>query len=265
MTTQFIDRIAVEIDGDANAGANDVICLHGLGGTSNNWTPVMAALQRHRTVRIDLPGSGRSHRVEGPLSIDRYIESVLTVCGRLGIERFHLVAHSLGTIVAFHLAVSEPARVRSMALFGPLLCPPDGARAGIRARAGKARSEGAQGMAEIADAIVAGATSSDTKRNRALAIAMVRESLMRQDADSYARSCEALADAQAAAVDAITVSTLLITGDDDSVAPPQSVRSIHERIRGSRMVVYPRCGHWTTFERPDECARDLGDFLVRQS
>lgn len=264
MATQFIDRIAVEIDGDASAGAIDVICLHGLGGTSNNWTPVMPALQRHRTVRIDLPGSGRSHRVEGALSIDRFKESVLKVCGRLGIERFHLVAHSLGSIVAFHLAVSEPARVRSLALFGPLLCPPDGARANIRARGEKARSEGAQGMAQIADAIVAGATSSDSKRNRTLAIAMVRESLMRQDAESYARSCDALADAQAAQIDSITAPTLLIAGDDDSVAPPQSVRSIHERIRGSRMVTYPRCGHWTTFERPEECTRDLQDFLVAQ-
>jgi 3-oxoadipate enol-lactonase len=257
MATQFIDRIAVEVDGAGDA----VVCLHGLGGTSNNWTPVMAALERHQAIRIDLPGSGRSHRVEGPLSIDGYVEAVLSVCERLGAERFHLVAHSLGTFAALHLAVREPQRVRSLALFGPLLCPPDGARAAIRARADKARSEGVVGMAAIADAIVAGATSSDTRRSRPLAVAMVRESLMRQDPEGYARSCEALADAQPAALNAITASTLLITGEDDAVAPPQSVRAIHERIRGSRLIVYPRCGHWTTFERPDECTRDLRDFL----
>jgi 3-oxoadipate enol-lactonase len=258
MATQFIDRIAVEVDGQGDA----VVCLHGLGGTSNNWTPVMAALERHRVIRIDLPGSGRSHRVEGPLAIDRYVEAVLSVGERLGIDRFHLVAHSLGTIVALHLAVREPQRVRSLALFGPLLCPPEGARAAIRARADKARSEGVQGMATIADAIVAAATSSDTKRSRPLAVAMVRESLMRQDPEGYARSCEALADAQPAAVNTITLPTLLITGEDDTVAPPQSVRSIHERIAGSRFIVYPHCGHWTTFERPDECTRDLREFLA---
>lgn len=258
MATQFIDRIAVEVDGQGDA----VVCLHGLGGTSNNWTPVMAALQRHQAVRIDLPGSGRSHRVEGLLSIDRYVEAVLSVCERLGIERFHLVAHSLGTVVAFHLAVREPQRVRSLALFGPLLCPPEGARTAIRARADKARSEGVAGMAAIADAIVAGATASETRRSRPLAAAMVRESLMRQEPEGYARSCEALADAQAAEVNTISAPTLLITGEDDAVAPPQSVRSIHERIRGSRLIVYPRCGHWTTFEQPDECTRDLSEFLA---
>ncbi len=257
MATQFIDRIAVEVDGEGDP----VVCLHGLGGTSNNWMPVVAALERHQIIRIDLPGSGRSHRVEGKLSIERYADAVLSVCERLGVDRFHLVAHSLGTIAALHLAVREPRRVRSLALFGPLLCPPDGARAAIRARADKARSEGVAGMAAIADAIVAGATSSDTQRNRPLAVAMVRESLMRQDPESYARSCEALADAQPAAINEIAAPTLLITGEDDTVAPPQSVRSIHERIRGSRLIVYPRCGHWTTFERPDECTRDLREFL----
>ena len=257
MATQFVDRIAVEVDGEGEA----VVCLHGLGGTSNNWTPVLPALGRFEVVRIDLPGSGRSHRVEGPLSIERFVDSVLSVCGRLGVERFHLLAHSLGTIVAFHLAVREPARVASLALFGPLLCPPEAGRPGARARAEKARSEGVAGMASIADAIVAAATSTDTREHRPVAVAMVRESVMRQDPEGYARSCEALADAQAAAIDSIVVPTLLVTGQDDAVAPPQAVRGIHERIRGSRMIVHPQCGHWTTFERPEECTRDLREFL----
>lgn len=256
-TTQFIDRIAVEVSGQGDA----VVCLHGLGGTSNNWTPVMAALERFTVVRIDLPGSGRSHRVEGPISVERHVQAVLAVCGRLGIERAHFVAHSLGTIVALHLAVAEPARVRSLALFGPLLCPPDGARPHIRARAAKARTEGVVGMAEIADAIVAVATSAETRRSQPLAVAMVRESVMRQEHEGYARNCEALAEAQAAQVEGIAAPTLLVTGADDAVAPPQAVRGIHERIAGSRLIVYPRCGHWTTFERPDDCSRDLRDFI----
>ena len=85
---------------------------------------------------------------------------------------------------------------------------------------------------------------------------------MRQDPEGYARSCEALAAAQPVDPAAIKAPTLLVTGEDDAVAPPQSVRSIGDRIRGSRVVVYPRCGHWTTYERPEECARELLDFLA---
>jgi len=53
-------------------------------------------------------------------------------------------------------------------------------------------------MQPIADMIVQSATSGETKSRRLAAVATVRESLMRQDREGYSRSCEALADAQAA-------------------------------------------------------------------
>jgi pimeloyl-ACP methyl ester carboxylesterase len=258
MTTQFIDRIAVEVSGEGEP----VVCIHGLGGSSNNWTPVEGALRQFKVIRIDLPGSARSSRVEGPLSIERMAQSVLAVCNRLGVPRAHFIGHSLGSIVCFSLAATEPWLVKSMAMFGPLLCPPDAARPNIRARAAKAREEGVPGMQLIADAIVNGAMSATTRREHPLAVAMVRESLMRQDPEGYARCCEALADATAPAVEAISCPTLLITGDEDGVAPAQSVRAIGDKIAGSRTIVYPHCGHWTTFEKTDECVRDLKEFYA---
>ena len=75
MTTIFFDRIAVEVSGEGEP----VVCIHGLGGSSNNWTPVEHALSGMRQVRIDMPGSARSARVEGPLSIERLAESVIAV------------------------------------------------------------------------------------------------------------------------------------------------------------------------------------------
>lgn len=258
MSTHFINRVAVEVGGDGEP----VVCLHGLGGSSNTWTPLMAALGRFTVVRPDLPGSARSARVEGPLSIERLADAVRDVCVRLNIERAHFVGHSLGTIVCLRLAAETPALVRSLVLFGPLLCPAEAARPNIRARAEKARAEGEAGMQAIADAIVAGATSADTRRHRPVATALVRESVMRQDADGYARSCEALADAQPPAAERIACPTLLVTGDEDGVAPPQSVRALGQRIPGSRVIVYSRCGHWTPFERPDECLRDLKEFYA---
>lgn len=258
MTTQFIDRIAVEVSGDGEP----VVCIHGLGGSSNNWTPVEFALRQFKLIRIDLPGSARSSRVEGPLSVERMAQSVLTVCKRLNVSRAHFIGHSLGSIVCFSLAAAEPWLVKSLALFGPLLCPAEAARPNIRARAAKAREEGVSGMQLIADAIVNGALSAATRRERPLAVALVRESLMRQDPDGYARCCEALADASAPAVESIACPTLLITGEDDAVAPAQSMRAIGDKIAGSRTIVYPQCGHWTTFERPDDCIRDLKEFYA---
>ncbi|MDB5945576.1 MAG: alpha/beta hydrolase [Ramlibacter sp.] len=264
MTFHLIDRMAVEDEGDGDA----VVCLHGLGGSSNTWTAVMTALSPYRVIRIDLPGSGRSHAVPGALSIERLAQAVLSVCARLGLTRAHFLGHSMGTIVCQRLAAEHPKLVRSLALFGPLLAPPDAARAAIRTRATKARTEGAAGMQEIAQSLVNAATSADSRERVPAVAAFVRESLMRQDPDGYARNCDALAAAQPAAVERILAPVLLVTGDEDGVAPPQSVRALAERLSGvpggARTVVLPRCGHWTPIERPQECARELREFLSSQ-
>jgi pimeloyl-ACP methyl ester carboxylesterase len=260
MGLHFIERCAVEDEGDGAA----VVCVHGLGGSSNTFTPLMGALARHRVVRIDLPGSGRSHRAEGPLSMARYADLVQSACARLNVTRAHFVGHSMGNIVLQHVAVAAPKLVASLALFGPLIAPPDAARSAIRTRGEKAKSEGANGMHEITLALLNASISADTRAKGPLAVAFVRESLTRQDPDGYARSCFALADAPAAAVDQITAPVLLVTGDEDIVAPPQAVRAMAEKLhraRSVRVVVLPKCGHWTPVERPEECARELRAFL----
>jgi len=263
MALHVFDRVVVEEEGEGDA----VVCVHGLGGSSNTFTPLMPALARHRVIRVDLPGSGRSSRAEGPLTIERFVETLLSACNRLGVARAHWIGHSLGTIVCQHLAVASPKLVRSIALFGPLIAPPEPARVAMRARAAKARNEGIAGMHEIALGLVNAALSADTRQRSPLAVAFVRESLMRQDSDGYARTCDALAEASAAAVERIEAPVLLVTGDEDGVAPPQAVRVMAEKLhsaKSTRVVVLPKCGHWTPVERPEECGRELRDFLGAQ-
>ena len=260
MSFHLIDRIAVDDDGEGPV----MVCVHGLGGSSNTFTPLLPVMARHRVIRIDLPGSGRSQRVEGALSIEGYVDAVLRVCERLSITRAHWAGHSMGTIVVQHIAATQPKAVASVALFGPLIAPPDAARTAMNARAVKAR-EGVAAMHEITTALLDAALSADTRARQPVAVAFVRESLMRQDGDAYARSCEALAGAQAATVEKIVAPVLLVTGDEDGVAPPQAVRAMADRLHGAKstkVVVLPRCGHWTPIERPEECQRELREFLA---
>ena len=260
MSLHLIERVAVEDEGEGPV----VVCVHGLGGSSNTFTPLMPALARHRVVRVDLPGSGRSQRAEGALSIERFVDALLGVCTRLNVTRAHWIGHSMGSIVCQQIAAAQPKWVASLALFGPLIAPPDAARGALRTRAAKAR-EGLAGMHEITQTLVNAALSADSRERSPLAVAFVRESLMRQDGDTYARSCEALADAQPAAVEKIEAPVLLVTGDEDGVAPPQAVRAMADRLhaaKSSRVVVLPRCGHWTPIERPGECQRALSEFLA---
>jgi 3-oxoadipate enol-lactonase len=266
MSVRWIDRMAVEVDGEGEA----VVLVHGLGGTSNTWTPLLPALTRHRAVRIELPGSGRSKDAyalrdntphQGRLSSGVLVDAVLRVCGELGLAAAHFVGHSLGTIVCQHLAVKAPERVKSLALFGPLLAPPDAARTALQGRAAKARADG---MFGVADTIVQTALSATTREQLPVTVAFVRESLLAQDPEGYARTCEALAAAEPAAIDQIKVPALLVGGDEDAVAPVHGVRAMASRLADSRVEVLSRCGHWMTAERPTECRGFLQSFLERQ-
>ena len=262
MSTHFVERIAVEVDGEGDA----VLMIHGLGGTSNVWTSLLPEFAHLRTIRPDLPGSGRSARAyEGQrLSIGIFAQAVLRAAASMGVERAHVVAHSLGTIVAFHLAVNELKFVRSLALFGPLLAPADTIRPALRARADKARSEGDAGMQDIANSLVNAATSPETRTSRPVTVALVREFIMRQSPEGYARTCEALADAAAIDASRITVPTLLVGGDADAVAPAQEVHRIGRAITSSEVEILRGCGHWTTIEKPDECRYLLRRFYSRR-
>lgn len=255
MSTQTVERMAVEVDGEGTP----VVMVHGLGGTSNTFTPQMGLFRSgYRVIRPDLPGSGRSP-YSGDLSISGFVATLAKACRVLGVDKAHFVGHSLGTIVCQHLAVEHPSLVRSLSLFGPISEPPDAARKGLKDRAAKARAEG---MADIADAIVQAATSAETKEHNPLAVALVREMVMRQPADGYAATCEALAGASAADVTRIRCPVLLATGDEDGVAPASGARAIGEKMEKARTKVLNRCGHWATFEKVEDTNRELRDFMT---
>lgn len=232
--------------------------LHGLGGTSNSFQPIVPALSGFRLVRPDLPGAGRSPTPAGKLTVALLVEAVADAMAHLGVARAHIVGHSFGTLVAQHLAVRVPDKCASLTLFGPIIEPQDAARERLRARAEAARREG---MDVIGDQLSRGALSGTSAADNPAAVAFVRESHMRQDAEGFARSCEALADAGKADHRLVACPTLIVTGDEDGVGPPTVARELAGLIKGAKPVVLDRCGHWTPIEKPRECSRLLSDFV----
>lgn len=249
-------ELAVETTGDGAA----VVMVHGLGGTSNTFQPLMPALAGYRVIRPDLAGSGRSGMGTGPLSIERHAEAVLGVLAHAGVGRAHVVGHSMGTLVCQHLAATRPDLVASLVLFGALTEPSEAARSGLVARAGVAR---AQGMAGIADQIIAGTLAARTHADNPAAVAFVRESILRQPPEGYARTCEALARAGRVDPAAIRAPTLLVTGDADPVAPVSMGQALRDGIAGAAITVLDRCGHWVTVEDAGAAARLLVAHLAR--
>lgn len=109
------------------SGAGDrapVLLVHGVGGWAENWAEVMPLLAAdgRRVVAFDLPGFGASERPDDPSYFGRpsfYAIVVDAVRARLGLDRPHLIGHSLGGGIAFVSAVSHPDRYRSLTLAAP--------------------------------------------------------------------------------------------------------------------------------------------------
>ena len=248
MTGASLGRIALEIDGDGPP----VVFLHGLGATSSSFQPLLGALDGFRCIRPDLPGTGRSAAPHAALSMEALVQSALEVARMVAGGPVHIVAHSMGTLVAQHAAAAAPETVLSLTLFGPIGEPADSGRERLRERARLVRHDG---MLAVADAIAEAGLSSATKVANPVAFAYVRESHLRQDAEGFAQSCEALAAAKGADLRSLRCPTLLITGEDDPVAPPTAAQALADRIKGAKLRVLARCGHWTPLEQPKECAR----------
>lgn len=263
MSLVWIDRMALDVRGEADA----IVFVHGLGGSLNAWTPLLPALTRWRCVRMDLPGAGRSSKAyalgeatphRGRISVATHVDAVRRVCESQGIVRAHVVGHSFGTIIAQHLAEQSPALVRSLALFGAMAEPPQGLRDVMTARAPLAREQGMFGIAEGTSEF---SLSASTKQAQPVTVAYLRESIGAQDAEGYARNCEALSAATSARLELIRCPTLIVNGDEDQVTVLSGARHLAERLPNARVEVFSRCGHWPMFERPAESQRALRDFL----
>ena len=112
----------VEVRGDEGAPA--VLLLHGLLGMGRNLTRLAEGLSQegYRTITYDQRGHGRSPWADD-YRIEAFAQDALKVLTDLGIQRAHLVGHSMGGRVALAVTATAPQRVRTLTLLdvGPTI------------------------------------------------------------------------------------------------------------------------------------------------
>lgn len=97
-----------------------IVLVHGFGADLNAWMFNQPALaERRRVVALDLPGHGGSVKEVGAGDVETFSAAVSDAMAALGIERFHLVGHSMGGAIALVLAGKMPARIASLTLLAP--------------------------------------------------------------------------------------------------------------------------------------------------
>lgn len=103
-----------------DAAGVPIVFLHGFGADLNSWMfnqPVLAEVGR--TIALDLPGHGGSTKEVGAGDPATLTDTVETALAALGIERMHLVGHSLGGALAATLAARRPELVVTVTLIAP--------------------------------------------------------------------------------------------------------------------------------------------------
>jgi 3-oxoadipate enol-lactonase len=251
-----MSELAFEHEGSGDP----ILFIHGLGGTANVFRPQATVLaQFFSCYRFDLPGAGRSPS-NGAATIDELVDAVSRLLKKLTVDKpAHVIGHSMGTVIAQHLALKSPGKVRSLSLVGPIHAPAEAGRASLRERATSVRTDG---MRSTADKLVLAGTSAETRAARPEVAAFIRELLMGQDPEGYARHCEALADSTAADVAQIAIPALLMTGDEDRTSPPPVAAALATTFTNAQFELIPRAGHWLTLEQPHKVTHALFSFLL---
>ena len=116
----FVRRV-LRPDDAADPGAPDAWYVHGLAGSSGNWTALAGLMSSRATgYLVDLPGHGRSDPPpRGRYSLVADADLVAGLIRRRSGGPVHLVGNSLGGIVCTALAARHPELVATLTLISP--------------------------------------------------------------------------------------------------------------------------------------------------
>lgn len=114
-------RTRYPIHYQTNGDGSPLVLIHGdFSDGAATWPEQRDSLaEHHRLIVVDRRGHGRSTRQPYPYTIAGDACDVLDVCDRERIQRFHLVGHSYGGLVACEIARRVPGRIHTVHLIEP--------------------------------------------------------------------------------------------------------------------------------------------------
>ncbi|SEG31280.1 alpha/beta hydrolase fold [Nonomuraea solani] len=104
---------------EGDPSAPPLLLIHGRTANHNDWNGITQHFAaRHHVIAPDLRGHGASDH-PGEYALPDMAEDIVALLDLLEIGRATLVGHSLGGVVAYHLAMSHPDRVERLVLEDP--------------------------------------------------------------------------------------------------------------------------------------------------
>lgn len=273
-------------------GAEPAVFLHGLGGSSTNWTDLMDLLSRPVQGRpdarllactsVDLPGFGMSPPPRnGDYSIDAHATAVIELIGTMGGEPVHVIANSMGGAIATRVAARRPDLVRTLSLVSPAL--PDLRPRPLPLRLAIAAIPG------VGSAVVRWARKlpAEARTDRALRDVytdpgVVHPSRRREEIEEVLRRDSLMYATHALVMSARSLVTeyfkvgrkslwgaaarigspaLILHGSHDRLVNPVMAGKAARAFPVARVLVLPGVGHVAMMERPAQVAAEIRAFL----
>ncbi|KAL6004316.1 hypothetical protein ACLOJK_004865 [Asimina triloba] len=127
-STSTKDTLFVRSEGSEDKAKEDVLFIHGFISSSAFWTETLfpnfseEAKSKYRLLAVDLLGFGRSPKpTDSFYTLREHVDMIeRSVLEAHKVESFHIVAHSLGCILALAIAVKHPHAVKSLTLLAPI-------------------------------------------------------------------------------------------------------------------------------------------------
>ncbi|CAM5571826.1 alpha/beta hydrolase [Streptomyces avidinii] len=266
-------EMAVRVRPPVRAGLPPALFVHGLGGSSQNWSALMARLaDAVEGEAVDLPGFGWSPPpADRDYSVTGLARAVIRHLDASGRGPVHLFGNSLGGAVSTRVAAARPDLVRTLTLVSPalpelrvqrsavptaLLAVPGMAGVLVRLTRGLSAERRTRGVTELC--------YGDPSRVTPEAFAAAVEEMERRLGLPY--FWEALTRSSRGIVDAYTLGgqhglwrqaqrvlapTLLVYGGRDQLVSYRMARKAAAAYRGSRLLCLPEAGHVAMMEYPE--------------
>lgn len=234
-----------------------VLLIQGTGVSGDAWAPQLEALTAsHRCIWFDNRGMARSQPVGDPVTVAQMAEDALAVLDAAGVDSAHVVGHSLGGLVAQHVALAAPQRVRTLSLLCTFSRGANATRLtlqmlwiGLRAQIGTRRSR-RHAFLEMVCAPEALAGDRDALAER-LSAAFGRDLADQPPVVMKQMRAMRAADATPRLGELAGIPTLVVNAVHDPIARPECGRALAAGIPGARYVELDGASHAVVVHEPE--------------
>lgn len=254
---------------DGGTGKTVVLLLHGFAGQKEDWTDFAALLiqKNLRIVAPDLPGFGRNAQDPNvKYSASRLTKSIRQFAREIALERFHVIGHSVGAMVAASYAYASKIEILSLALFEPL-----GLRVPYESELDKQIEQGRNPLITNSASSYESILKFMTYKYPELppAILKQRGDRLAGKGAFYQQVWKDLREGDRAnlldlLLPELEVKTLTLVGDKSRVVHSTTPEVAERALRqaASRSATLIQCGHLPMVEQPEAAAKAYLDFLT---